>query len=216
MRKLPISTVNKIGQHFIDSTDAPLIIEGTITGICRERKSRSLCFKYYDSNLYASPPRNKDKFEYIVVKWALPNVKFSKSKPMVQAVANSIIVEQTFLNNGPGAPVKRKHSRTKAHRNRPELQWYQLLGKGGKQNAANSATIVYDFLHSFSAVDLNEDGSILTFRSAMMGPDKELWLAAHGEELVRLIEQGRGNLSAGQRCQRENKSHTTTHKLRSR
>jgi hypothetical protein len=73
MHKLPISTVNKIGQHFVDSTDAPLIIEGTITGICRERKSRSLCFKYYDSNLFASAPRNKDKYEYIVVKWALPN-----------------------------------------------------------------------------------------------------------------------------------------------
>jgi hypothetical protein len=26
----------------------------------------------------------------------------------------------------------------------------------------------------------------------MMGPDKDLWLKAHGEELTRLIEQGRG------------------------
>ena len=26
----------------------------------------------------------------------------------------------------------------------------------------------------------------------MMGPDKDLWLQAHGEELTRLIEQGRG------------------------
>ena len=74
MHKLPISTVNKIGQHFIDSTDAPVIIEGTITGIFRERKSRSLCYKYYDTNLFASAPRNKDKYEYIVVKWALSNV----------------------------------------------------------------------------------------------------------------------------------------------
>ena len=94
MHKLPISTVNKIGQYFIDSTDAPEIIEGIITGVCRERKSRSLCFKYYDSNLYASPPRNKDNFEYIVVKWALPNVKFSKSKPAPQAIANSVTIEK--------------------------------------------------------------------------------------------------------------------------
>ena len=142
--------------------------------------------------MYASPPRNKGNFEYIIVKWALPNVKFSKSKPAFQAIANSVTIEQTWLNNGPGARVRRKHSRTKAHRNRPELQWYQLLGKGGKQNVSNSATVAYDYLHSFSAVDLNEGGSILKFRSAMMGPDKDLWLAAHGEELIRLIEQGRG------------------------
>ena len=94
MHKSPAATVNKIGQYFIDTTDAPEIIEGIITTIVRERKSRSLCYKYYDSNLFATAPRNKDKFEYIVVKWELSNVKFSKSKPTMQAIANSIIAEQ--------------------------------------------------------------------------------------------------------------------------
>jgi len=56
---------------------------------------------------------------------------------------------------------------------------------------ANSATRANSVFESFSAVDLNADGSILTFRSAMMGPDKDKWLKAHGEELTRLIEQGR-------------------------
>jgi hypothetical protein len=118
MHKLPAATVNKIGQYFVDTTDAPEIIEGIITTIVRERKSRSLCYKYYDSNMYASAPRNKDKFEYIVVKWALPNVKFSKSKPILQAIANAIVNEQKFLNNGPGPRPKRNYSRTKSHRNR--------------------------------------------------------------------------------------------------
>jgi len=192
MHRLPRATVNKIGKDFVDVTDAPIIIEGHIVGICRDRVSKSICYKYYDTTKYPSAPRNRSNYLYIVIKWALANAKFSNPQSSLQAVANFISHEQTRLNNGPGAPAKRKHSRTKAHRNRPELQWYQRLGKGGKQNVANSATVVYDFPHSFSAVDLNEDGSILTFRSAMMGPDKDLWLAAHGEELTRLIEQGRG------------------------
>ena len=192
MHKLPISTVNKIGKHFVDLTDAPMIVEGTITAICREKKSRSLCFRYYDTTLYSSAPRDKTKYLYIVVKWALSNVKFSTAKSALQAVAYSVTNEMHLLNNGPGARVKRKHSRSKAHRNRAPLEWYQLLGKGGKQNVVNSASVIYDFPQSFSAVDLNSDGSILTFRSAMMGPDKDLWLKAHGEELTRLIEQGRG------------------------
>ena len=61
MHKLPIAMVNKIGKHFVDSTDAPVIVEGTITGIVREKKSRSLCFKYYDTTMYSSAPRDKSK-----------------------------------------------------------------------------------------------------------------------------------------------------------
>jgi hypothetical protein len=43
-----------------------------------------------------------------------------------------------------------------------------------------------------SAVDMNPDGTILTFSSAMRGPEAAAWLEAHGEEIVRLIEQGCG------------------------
>ena len=169
-----------------------MIVEGTITNICREKKCKSLCYKYYDTTLYSSAPRDKTKYLYIVVKWALANVKFSAAKSAFRALACSVSKMEQFLNNSPGTRVKRKHSRSKSHRNRAPLQWYQQLGKEGKQSLANSASVIYDFPQSFSAVDLNSDGSILTFRSAMMGPDKDLWLLAHGEELTRLIEQGRG------------------------
>ena len=192
MHKLPAATISKIGKHFVDSTDAPMIVQGTITGIVRERKSRALCFKYYDATMHSSAPRDKTKYLYIVVKWALANVKFSTAKSAFQALACSVINEEHLLNNGRGPRPKRKHSRSKSHRNRAPLEWYQQLGKGGKQQLVNSAFVIYDFPQSFSAVDLNSDGSILTFRSAMMGPDKDLWLLAHGEELTRLIEQGHG------------------------
>ena len=75
MHRLPISTVNKIGKHFVDATDAPDIYEGTIAGICRDRKSKSICYKYYDPNVHASAPRNKNDYLYIVVK--LAQVRFS-------------------------------------------------------------------------------------------------------------------------------------------
>jgi len=107
MHKLPISTVNKIGKHFVDSTDAPMIVEGTITAICREKKSRSLCFKYYDTTQYSSAPRDKTKYLYIVAKWALANVKFSSSKSALQCLAYSVINEEHLLNNGPGPRTKR-------------------------------------------------------------------------------------------------------------
>ena len=132
MHKLPAATVNKIGKHFVDMTDAPMVVEGTITGIVRERKSRSLCFRYYDTTMYSSAPRDKSKYLYIVVKWAISNVKFSTTKSALQALACSVSNEEQLLNNGPGTQVKRKHSRSKSHRNRAPLEWYQQLGKGGE------------------------------------------------------------------------------------
>ena len=45
---------------------------------------------------------------------------------------------------------------------------------------------------ALSAVDLNADGSILTFSSAMKGPDAVEWRLAYGEEVIRTVEQGKG------------------------
>jgi hypothetical protein len=192
MHRLPVSTVNKIGKHFVDATDAPDIYEGTIAGICRDRKSKSICYRYYDPNVHASAPRNKNDYLYIVVKWALENAKFSKSGSAFQVIANSVNVDQQFLNHGPGSGNKRKHNRTKSHRKRATLEWYQLLINRSKIHATNSAVEQPFSYGSFSAVDLNSDGTILTFKSAMMGPDKEKWLLAHGEEIIKLIVDGRG------------------------
>ena len=46
----------------------------------------------------------------------------------------------------------------------------------------------YFDLQACTAQDMNPDGSPLTSTSALRGPDKERWLRAHGEEIVRLIE----------------------------
>ena len=46
----------------------------------------------------------------------------------------------------------------------------------------------YSDLYACTAQDMNHDGSPLTSTSALRGPDRERWLIAHGEEIVRLIE----------------------------
>jgi hypothetical protein len=44
LSRLPKDTVNKIGKHFVDISDAPDIVEGIIVGIVRENKTKPLCF----------------------------------------------------------------------------------------------------------------------------------------------------------------------------
>ena len=71
--RVPKDTINKIGKYFdfVGISDDPDIVEDNIVGIVRDNKTNSLCFKYYDPNLYAYASRNKSKFEYIVVNWAI-------------------------------------------------------------------------------------------------------------------------------------------------
>jgi hypothetical protein len=47
-------------------------------------------------------------------------------------------------------------------------------------------------LFAFTAQDLNSDGTRLTSTSALRGPDKERWMKAHGEEIIRLLESETG------------------------
>ena len=65
--RLPKATLKNIGKQFMDKTDAPDIYEGVIVTIVQQKKSKSLCYKYYDPNLYSSVPRNKKQFLYIVI-----------------------------------------------------------------------------------------------------------------------------------------------------
>ena len=58
---------------------------------------------------------------------------------------------------------------------------------------ANAATLLSQEFNNqlaYSAVDMNSDGSILTFNTAMRGTEMSEWATAYGEEIVRLIEHG--------------------------
>ena len=122
--------------------------------------------------------------------------------------------EELHLNYGPAASETRR--KNKGRRQRPRLEWYQhryeqtvtakleRYAKDPKcklQAQAQAITKIIsetndrlqaEALRAYSAVDMNTDGTILTFSSAMRGPDAKAWLEAHGEEIVRLIEQGCG------------------------
>jgi hypothetical protein len=56
----------------------------------------------------------------------------------------------------------------------------------------NKTNTCPDVLSAMSAVDLNADGSILTFNSALNGPEGGEWKDKFGEELDRLINSGTG------------------------
>ena len=47
-------------------------------------------------------------------------------------------------------------------------------------------------LAAFTAQDHNADGTKLTSTSALRGPERDKWMIAHGEEIIRLIESGTG------------------------
>ena len=131
-----------------------------------------------------------------MVKWALENVKFSKPHSIFQALSASIVIDEQLLNFGPGVLAQRRKNNNR--RNRPRLEWYQKRGvskstKSTSQHSANSATQLLQTNSSYiaySAVDMNSDGSILTFNSAMRGAEVAEWSTAYGEEIVRLIEHG--------------------------
>ena len=145
---------------------------------------------------------------------ALANVAFSKSASTFQALAATIQSEELHLKYGPAAAETRQKNR--GRRQRPHLEWYRHRyeqtvtakleryandPKCKLQAQAQAVTKIIsdtnerlqaEALRAYSAVDMNTDSTILTFSSAMRGPDAKAWLEAHGEEIVRLIEQGCG------------------------
>ena len=56
LARLPKTTLNKVGKRFVDSLDTPDIYTGVITAIVRQNKTNTVCFKYFDPNLYSSAP----------------------------------------------------------------------------------------------------------------------------------------------------------------
>ena len=61
------------------------------------------------------------------------------------------------------------------------------LVAGSAQQVVNSTNTTTDAFLAMSTVDLNADGSILTFNSAMKGLNQTEWMTKYGEELVRLV-----------------------------
>ena len=41
--------------------------------------------------------------------------------------------------------------------------------------------------YAFTAMDMNDDGTLLTFTNAIMGPEQNQWMTAHDKVVVRII-----------------------------
>ena len=100
--------------------------------------------------------------------------------------AASVLTSDLALNHGPKAVESRRKNR--GRRQRTRLEWYQKLvdrklTTKTKYNFTNSVQQLLDQHHfACSAVDLNTDGSILTFSSALRGLDAAAWAKAYGEK----------------------------------
>ena len=118
--------------------------------------------------------------------------------------------EELRLNS---SETRRKN---KGRRQRPRLEWYQQCyeqmvtaklqryaddPKCRLQAQAKAVVEIItdtndrlqeEALRAYSAVDMNTDGTILTFSSTIRGPDAKAGLEAHEEEIVQLIKQGCG------------------------
>ena len=171
-------TLSKVNLRFEDHSDPTDTATGVITEIVRHAKSRKLCYKYYDHNSFDTAPKSTKQYNYINVKYTLNNCKFFKYKSKLQALSTFINSEQVKYNSGLTSTSKRKQ-----HTKVSDL--YANLATDVSHNLANH-------LVSLSALNLNCDGTILTSTSALNGPEKDIWMKAHGEEINRLVESGTG------------------------
>ena len=191
-RHLSKPTYKKIGQSFSDTNDPSDTASGIIIAVVKHKKSRKLCYKYYDEKIFSDIPTSPKDFHYINVRYALQKCKFHKVKSMLQAFAAAVSMDDTFRNHGTTSMSRRKQRR---QRQRPRLEWYQtrstLRASSAQETFASTNSTTEAFL-AMSAVDLNADGSLLTFNSAMKGPDRLEWMNKYGEELVRLEVSGTG------------------------
>ena len=188
-KRLSNQTTKKIGMIIIDHSDTSDSIDGKIVSIVKHKRSRKLCYKYYDYREHEKPPKDPKQFDYIPISYALINCKFSKATSLMQFIAASVLEDQNSRNYGHPNPKRRKQ---KKQRQRPRLEWYQKLSLTAASAQMQVAAQLVDHLFAYSAIDLNEDGTRLTSTSSLKGPDRERWLAAHGEEIDRLIQSSTG------------------------
>ena len=152
---------------------------GVVTSIVRHKKSKKLTFQYWNHQLLDQEPTDSSDFEYIDLNYAVSNCKWSKYRPIATVIATALLAEEVYRNRG---LTRNSVKRAKQRKRKRE--------KLGQPFHANSALLVPQFeytdFHALTALDLNADGTRLTFASSLKGPDKILWEKAHGEEIVRL------------------------------
>jgi hypothetical protein len=181
-------TISKLNMRFVDDKDSNDIAYGIITKVVKHKKSNKLQYQYYNDHDFDEPPKDKNDYSYINIKYCLDNCKFEKVKPLIASLATYINAENKVYNLG--SLLSKTQRRNKIRRQRPRLEWYQKLNRH-VNSAISAVTLHLDPFNNYSAltaINLNKDGSLLTARSALNGPDKEEWLTVFGEEIDRLID----------------------------
>ena len=80
LNKVSKQTVSKLQMRFLDDKDPNDIASGIITKIVKHKKSNKLQYQYYNDYEFDEPPKDKNDYSYINVKYCLDNCKFQKVK----------------------------------------------------------------------------------------------------------------------------------------
>ncbi len=176
-------TVKCVGRQFSDTVDPADTQIGIVDCLVRHKQSRKLAFQYWDPTVHSAKPKKLKDFLYLDVKYGRESCKWT---PVPLSARIAIDLDAAFLNRGPTVSQKRNARR----RGTEPAPWYHNLIH--RANAAVSTTVMPPDLFAFTAQDLNADGTRLTSTSALHGPDKERWMKAHGEEIIRLVDSETG------------------------
>ena len=192
INKLSSPTVKCIGMQFIDNQDPDDTATGTVTEIMRHKKTRKLVFQYWDHTVHSIAPKRLSDHEFINVQYAINSCTWQKSSTPAALNAQSVSLSQ------------------------PRVEWYHKLDQfTGEQRDRVQRELalahpdwvtpqqfqklfpdLYAFAarYAFTAMDMNDDGTPLTSTSALQGPERDRWMIAHGEEIIRIIESNTGRL----------------------
>jgi hypothetical protein len=186
LKAVTARTLKCIGKQFTSILDPTNITTGTVHSIVRHKTSKKLVFRYWDHTVSVKPPHRTGALLYMDATYALNSCAWAKPRKHVLA---AIEAEQMFRNNGPTRNTVKKSRQRKRY-----IPWYHnLYGRANSASCAIPQHYHYD-LSAFTAQDTNNDGTPLTSTSARNGPDKDIWMKAHGEEIVRLIESKTGRV----------------------
>ena len=145
-----------VGMQFIDDEDPSDVATGVVTSIVRHKKSKKLTFKYWNHQILDQEPTNPSDFEYIDLNYAVSNCKWSKYRPTATVFATALLAEETYLNRG---LTRNSVKRARQRKNKRET----LSQLNHANTALLSSQYNYTDFHALTALDLNADGTRLTY-----------------------------------------------------
>ena len=190
-----------VGKHFTDQQDKQAVLHFQVTKIVTPKnfkKPNVPFFMYFDTDKFNSAPLLQEEYEFT------PCAEFLKRRKFTGALYSPQFIlwdsEAAASEKTPPAPAEYIfHTAGEAHITRVLSQFADMPNPNFIDPAPKSQRSsryqfkiaqAYSTFHSSSSsplLNLTPEGKQLTYRGVMRGDEQELWGAASGEELIKLI-----------------------------